>query len=128
MASLSVVSMFGLFCATAGGVTPTLGAGGFIAQLALPGISDVAGPKLVTIPGCAPKAIALRLFIATGADRFMRFVPLSIASIFCLGLTSLSTRPIATEAAPTGVGVWLFLKEMAPRNVGANRPAPVRSF
>jgi hypothetical protein len=106
MSSLSVVSMFGLFCAMAGGVTPALRAGGFVGQFALPGISDIPGPKLVAIPRFAATTIALRLFIATDADR---------------------TRPIATEAAPAGVGVCLFLKEMTPHKVSAHRPAPVTS-
>lgn len=95
--------MFGLFCAMAGGVTPAFGAAGFVGQFALPGISDLLGPILVAIPRFAATAIALRLFIATGADR---------------------TRPIATEAVPA---VCPFLKEMAPHKVGAHRPAPVRS-
>ena len=104
MSSLSVVSMFGLFCVMAGGVTPALGAGGFVGQFALPGISDIPGPKFVAIPRFA--AMAFRLFNATGADR---------------------TRPITTEAAPAGVGVCRFLKEMAPHKVGALRPAPFTS-
>jgi hypothetical protein len=103
MSSLSVVSMFGLSCAMAGGVTPAIGAGGFAGQFALRGISDIPGPKLVAIPRFAATAIAIRRFIATGADR---------------------TRPIATEAAPA---VCLFPKEMAPHKSGAHRPAPVAS-
>jgi predicted MFS family arabinose efflux permease len=119
-----VVSMFGLFCAMTGVfvlsammpnylvdylhlstaqmgvVTSALGFGGFVGQFALPGISDVLGRKMVAIGGFAATAVMLRFFIATGPNPAMLFGLLFTVSLFCLGLASLLTGPIAH--APAG--------------------------
>jgi MFS family permease len=194
-----VVSMFGLFCAMTcvfvlsglmpnyltdylhlsteqmGVVTSALGFGGFVGQFALPGLSDILGRKVVAILGFAATAVMLRLFIAVGPNPAMLFGLLFMVSLFCLGLVSLLTGPIATESAPAGlvssavgivvgageifgggvapslagfiaqhygirnilylalagvaagVVVCFFLKETAPRKVGAHTPSLVTS-
>jgi MFS family permease len=122
-----VVSMFGLFCAMTGVfvlsammpnylvdylhlstsqmgvVTSALGFGGFVGQFALPGISDILGRKIVAVLGFAATAVMLRFFIATGPNPTMLFGLLFMVSLFCLGLVSLLTGPIATESAPAGL-------------------------
>lgn len=122
-----VVSMLGLFCAMTGVfvlsalmpnylvdylhlstvqmgvVTSALGFGGFVGQFALPGISDLLGRKIVAILGFAATAVTLRLFIAVGPNPAMLFGLLFMVSLFCLGLVSLLTGPIATESAPAGL-------------------------
>ena len=122
-----VVAMFGLFCAMTcvfvlsglmpnyltdylhlsteqmGVVTSARGFGGFVGQFALPGLSDVLGRKIVAILGFAATAVMLRAFIAVGPNPAMLFALLFMVSLFCLGLVSLLTGPIAAESAPVGL-------------------------
>ena len=86
-----------------GVVVSALGFGGFVGQFGLPGLSDFIGRRLASIVGFAGTAVMLYLFRGIGAQPFTLFVVLFVASFFTLGLVSLISGPVATEAAPAGM-------------------------
>jgi predicted MFS family arabinose efflux permease len=121
------ISMFALFCAMSGiftisanipsylvdylklsngqmgFVTSGIGFGGFLGQLALPGVSDLIGRKTSAIVGFVIAAAFLYAFANTGATPVMLFALLFGSCFFCFGLLGLITGPIAAEAAPVGL-------------------------
>jgi predicted MFS family arabinose efflux permease len=86
-----------------GVVVSAIGFGGFIGQFGLPGLSDLTGRRVASIVGFAGTAVMLYLFRGLGAQPVQLFAVLFVASFFTLGLVSLLSGPIATEAAPIGM-------------------------
>ena len=86
-----------------GFVASALGWGGFIGSFALSGISDYIGRKAAAIVAFAIAAALLFVFARTGANPTMLFVLLFGISMCAIGLLSLLSGPIATEAAPAGL-------------------------
>jgi predicted MFS family arabinose efflux permease len=86
-----------------GVVVSAIGFGGFVGQFGLPGLSDLLGRRLASIIGFAGTAVMLYLFRGLGAEPVALFVVLFVASFFTLGLVSLISGPVATEAAPAGM-------------------------
>lgn len=86
-----------------GVVVSAIGFGGFIGQFGLPGLSDLVGRRVASIVGFAGTAVMLYLFRGLGAQPVELFAVLFVASFFTLGLVSLLSGPVATEAAPVGM-------------------------
>jgi predicted MFS family arabinose efflux permease len=86
-----------------GVVVSAIGFGGFIGQFGLPGLSDLIGRRVAGIVGFAGTAVMLYLFRGIGAQPVELFAVLFVASFFTLGLVSLLSGPVATEAAPAGM-------------------------
>ncbi|MGF6934700.1 putative MFS family arabinose efflux permease [Paraburkholderia sp. UCT70] len=86
-----------------GVVVSAIGFGGFIGQFGLPGLSDLTGRRAASIVGFAGTAVMLYLFRGLGAQPVQLFAVLFVASFFTLGLVSLLSGPVATEAAPIGM-------------------------
>jgi len=84
-------------------VVSAIGFGGFVGQFALPGLSDLVGRRLASIAGFACTAVMLYVFRGVGAQPLVLFIVLFVASFFTLGLVSLLSGPVATEAAPIGM-------------------------
>ena len=84
-------------------VVSAIGFGGFVGQFGLPGLSDLVGRRFASIVGFAGTAVMLYVFRGLGAQPFALFAVLFIASFFTLGLVSLLSGPVATEAAPIGM-------------------------
>ncbi|SPB17180.1 MFS transporter permease [Caballeronia novacaledonica] len=84
-------------------VVSAIGFGGFVGQFGLPGLSDLVGRRLASIVGFAGTAVMLYVFRGVGAQPLILFVVLFVASFFTLGLVSLLSGPVATEAAPVGM-------------------------
>ena len=84
-------------------VVSAIGFGGFVGQFGLPGLSDLIGRRLASIAGFAGTAVMLYVFRGLGAQPLALFAVLFVASFFTLGLVSLLSGPVATEAAPIGM-------------------------
>jgi predicted MFS family arabinose efflux permease len=84
-------------------VVSAIGFGGFFGQFGLPGLSDVVGRRLASMVGFAGTAVMLYIFRGLGAQPLALFAVLFAASFFTLGLVSLLSGPVATEAAPIGL-------------------------
>jgi MFS family permease len=83
-----------------GFVTSAVGFGGFAGQFGVPWISDSLGRRPVAIVSFLGAAIALYVFQGLDASAPVGlFASLFIVSFFSLGVVSLITGPIATEAA-----------------------------
>ncbi|BAN26306.1 MFS transporter [Caballeronia insecticola] len=86
-----------------GMVVSAIGFGGFVGQFGLPGLSDIVGRRLASIVGFAGTAVMLYVFRGVGAQPLMLFIVLFVSAFFTLGLVSLLSGPVATEAAPVGM-------------------------
>lgn len=86
-----------------GFVASALGFGGFIGSFGLSGISDYVGRKVAAIGAFAVAAVLLFVFARTGADPTKLFLLLFGISMCSIGLLSLLSGPITTEAAPAGL-------------------------
>jgi MFS family permease len=84
-------------------VVSAIGFGGFVGQFGLPGLSDIVGRRTASIVGFAGTAVMLYIFRGLGAQPLELFAVLFVASFFTLGLVSLLSGPVATEAAPLGM-------------------------
>ncbi|WP_250475004.1 MFS transporter [Caballeronia sp. GAFFF1] len=84
-------------------VVSAIGFGGFLGQFGLPGLSDFVGRRLASILGFAGTAVVLYIFRGLGPQPLALFAALFVASFFTLGLVSLLSGPVATEAAPIGL-------------------------
>ncbi|WP_321795155.1 MFS transporter [Caballeronia sp. J97] len=84
-------------------VVSAIGFGGFVGQFGLPGLSDIVGRRLASIAGFAGTAVMLYVFRGIGAQPLVLFIVLFVAAFFTLGLVSLLSGPVATEAAPIGM-------------------------
>ena len=98
-----LVDYLKLSTAQMGFVTSAIGFGGFAGQLALPGVSDIVGRKLIAVLGFIVGALFLYAFMQTGPSPGTLFVLLFVACFCCFGLLGLITGPIAAEAAPRGL-------------------------
>ena len=98
-----LVDYLKLSTAQMGFVTSAIGFGGFAGQLALPGVSDIVGRKLIAVLGFIVGALFLYAFMQTGPSAGALFVLLFVACFCCFGLLGLITGPIAAEAAPRGL-------------------------
>ena len=112
-----LVAVLHLDAQSMGFVASALGFGGFIGSFGLSGISDYLGRKTAAIGAFAVAAVLLFLFSRTGADPAKLFALLFGISMCSIGLLSLLSGPIATEAAPAGlvastIGVIAGLGEM----------------
>jgi predicted MFS family arabinose efflux permease len=85
---------------TMGFVMSAMGWGGFLGEFGLAGISDFIGRKRATIIAFIGAAISTWEFFHVSAGIPMLFLWLGIVSFFGLGLTSILTGPVATEAVP----------------------------
>lgn len=86
-----------------GVVVSAIGFGGFVGQFGLPGLSDLLGRRVASVVGFAGTAVMLYVFRGLGAQPVELFAVLFVASFFTLGLVSLLSGPVATEAAPAGM-------------------------
>jgi MFS family permease len=86
-----------------GFVASALGFGGFVGSFSLSGISDYIGRKVAAICAFVVAAVLLFVFSKTGANPVLLFVLLFGISMCSIGLLSLLSGPIATEAAPDGL-------------------------
>jgi predicted MFS family arabinose efflux permease len=86
-----------------GVVVSAIGFGGFVGQFGLPGLSDLLGRRVASVIGFTGTAIMLYVFRGLGAQPLELFAVLFVASFFTLGLVSLLSGPVATEAAPAGM-------------------------
>jgi len=84
-------------------VVSAIGFGGFVGQFGLPGLSDLLGRRVASVVGFAGTAVMLYIFRGIGPHPVELFAVLFIASFFTLGLVSLLSGPVATEAAPVGM-------------------------
>lgn len=84
-------------------VVSAIGFGGFVGQFGLPGLSDIVGRRVASVVGFAGTAVMLYVFRGLGAQPLELFAVLFVASFFTLGLVSLLSGPVATEAAPAGM-------------------------
>lgn len=85
-----------------GFVTSAIGFGGFLGQVALPGLSDLLGRRTVSVAGFVLGAALLYAFARVGSNPLLLFALLFASTFFCFGLLGLITGPIAAEAAPRG--------------------------
>lgn len=84
-------------------VASAIGFGGFAGSFALPGLSDRVGRRPTALFGFAAATLLLYGFAHTGADPKVLFALLFGVSMFSIGLLSLLSGPVATEAAPAGL-------------------------
>ncbi|HTR09410.1 MAG TPA: MFS transporter [Paraburkholderia sp.] len=84
-------------------VASAIGFGGFVGQFGLPGLSDLLGRRVASVIGFVGTAVMLLVFRGLGAQPLELFAVLFAASFFTLGLVSLLSGPVATEAAPAGM-------------------------
>lgn len=81
-----------------GVVMSALGFGGFLGSPVVLGISDYVGRRVAALLCFAASAAATYALMGVGAEPITLFVVLFIVAFFCLGLLSLLTGPVATEA------------------------------
>jgi len=81
-----------------GFVMSAIGFGGFLGEFVVPGLSDYLGRKTMAIAAFIGGAILLKLFQMTGADPMTLFLLLFFVGFCCMGLLSLFTGPVPTEA------------------------------
>lgn len=86
-----------------GFVASALGFGGFVGSFSLSGLSDFVGRKSAAIGAFLVAAILLYFFTTTGANPALLFCLLFGIAMCSIGLLSLLSGPIASEAAPEGL-------------------------
>lgn len=84
-------------------VMSAMGWGGFVGEFGVAGISDYIGRRWAAVLAFAGAVVSTWFFFHTGSSVLMLFVWLALLSLFGLGLTSVLTGPIASEAAPVGL-------------------------
>ncbi|MGN6314988.1 MFS transporter [Trinickia sp.] len=86
-----------------GFVASAIGFGGFAGSFVLPGVSDYLGRRPTALFGFAAATLLLYCFARTGPNLPLLFALLFGVSMFSIGLLSLLSGPVATEAAPPGL-------------------------
>jgi predicted MFS family arabinose efflux permease len=86
-----------------GFVASAVGFGGFIGCFALAGLSDYIGRRPTALFGFVCAAVLLSVFSRVGANPWLLFILLFGVALFAMGLLSLFSGPVATEAAPLGL-------------------------
>jgi len=98
-----LVAVLHLDTRSMGFVASAIGFGGFAGSFALPGISDRVGRRPTALFGFVAATLLLYCFARTGPHPQMLFALLFGVSLFSIGLLSLLSGPVATEAAPPGL-------------------------
>ncbi|SIT37877.1 Major facilitator superfamily transporter [Paraburkholderia piptadeniae] len=98
-----LVSVVRLDMRSMGFVASAVGFGGFIGCFALAGLSDFIGRRPTALIGFVCAAVLLYLFSCTGPNPVLLFILLFGVALFSMGLLSLLSGPVATEAAPVGL-------------------------
>jgi len=98
-----LVAVLHLDTRSMGFVASAIGFGGFAGSFALPGISDRVGRRPTALFGFVAATLLLYCFARTGPHPQMLFALLFGVSLFSIGLLSLLSGPVATEAAPAGL-------------------------
>lgn len=98
-----LVAVLHLDTRSMGFVASAIGFGGFVGSFLLPGISDYAGRRPTALVGFVVATLLLYCFARTGPDPKLLFALLFGVSMFSIGLLSLLSGPVATEAAPLGL-------------------------
>jgi len=86
-----------------GFVMSAIGFGGFIGEFTVAGLSDRLGRRPTGVAAFLFAACFVWLFSQAGASPILLFALLFVATLFCFGLLSLLTGPVATEAVPVGL-------------------------
>jgi len=98
-----LVAVLHLDTRSMGFVASAIGFGGFAGSFALPGISDHVGRRPTALFGFVAATLLLYCFARTGPNPQLLFALLFGVSLFAIGLLSLLSGPVATEAAPLGL-------------------------
>jgi predicted MFS family arabinose efflux permease len=98
-----LVAVLHLDTRSMGLVASAIGFGGFAGSFLLPGISDYVGRRPTALVGFVVATLLLYCFAHTGPDPKSLFALLFGVSMFSIGLLSLLSGPVATEAAPLGL-------------------------
>ncbi len=98
-----LVAVLHLDTRSMGFVASAIGFGGFAGSFLLPGISDYVGRRPTALVGFVVATLFLYCFARTGPDPKLLFALLFGVSMFSIGLLSLLSGPVATEAAPLGL-------------------------
>ncbi len=93
----------GLSVTTMGFVMSAMGWGGFLGEIGVAGISDYIGRRAATLLAFIGAIVATWIFFHGGSNPAILFFSMGVLSFFGLGLTSIITGPIATEAAPVAL-------------------------
>ncbi|NVZ29141.1 MFS transporter [Pseudomonas gingeri] len=93
-----LVDQLHLTPATMGFVLSAMGWGGFLGEFAISGLSDIIGRRLATVIAFIGAAIGTWCFFHAPADSVTLFIWLALTAFFGLGLASILTGPIPTEA------------------------------
>ncbi|MGY2199640.1 MFS transporter [Pseudomonas gingeri] len=84
--------------ATMGFVLSAMGRGGFLGEFAISGLSDIIGRRTATVLAFIGAAIGTWFFFHAPANAALLFTWLAVTAFFGLGLASILTGPIPTEA------------------------------
>ena len=103
MVPIYLVSVVHLDMRSMGVVASAVGFGGFVGCFAVAGVSDFIGRRPTAVIGFVCAAVLLYLFSNTGPNTTLLFVLLFGVAVFAMGLLSLLSGPVATEAAPIGL-------------------------
>jgi MFS family permease len=98
-----LVTVIRLDVRSMGFVASAVGFGGFIGCFALAGLSDYIGRRPTALFGFVCAAVLLSAFSRVGANPWLLFILLFGVALFAMGLLSLFSGPVATEAAPLGL-------------------------
>lgn len=98
-----LVTVLHLDTQSMGFVASAVGFGGFFGSFCLAGISDHIGRRPTALIAFAAAAVLLYCFSCTGSNPKVLFALLFGAAFFAIGLLSLLSGPVATEAAPPGL-------------------------
>lgn len=98
-----LVAVLHLDTRSMGFVASAIGFGGFAGSFLLPGVSDHVGRRPTALFGFVVATLLLYCFARTGPDPKLLFALLFGVSMFSIGLLSLLSGPVATEAAPPGL-------------------------
>lgn len=83
-----------------GFILSSMGLGGFIGQLVLPGLSDRIGRKTVVLICYAATFASLFAFLRAGSDPYTLFALLFSVSFFTNSMICLNVGPLTSEAVP----------------------------
>lgn len=103
MVPMYLVAVLHLDTRSMGFVASAIGFGGFVGSFLLPGVSDHVGRRPSALVGFIAATLLLYCFARTGPDPKLLFALLFGVSMFSIGLLSLLSGPVATEAAPLGL-------------------------
>lgn len=98
-----LVTVLHLDTQSMGFVASAVGFGGFFGSFVLAGISDYIGRRPTALIAFAAAAVLLYCFSCTGSNPKLLFALLFGVAFFAIGLLSLLSGPVATEAAPPGL-------------------------